>query len=162
MTKGNSSHGYRAALPGPVSLGNHDRRILEGKCTQTSLIAPGSLDDDGLVRNAIAVTLKRSTLSREQIAEAMSLILGQRVTEKMLNSYSAPSMQANRFPAAWQRAFCRAADDDLLLRCCAELAGFRLLTPEEADLLELGREYLQHERAAQKVAAIKARLGVEL
>jgi len=98
-------------------------------------------------------------LSREQIADAMSLMLGKRVTEQMLNAYSAPSKDLHRFPAAWQRAFCQATGDDSLLRCCAELAGFRLLTPADALLLDLGREYIRQKRAAENLASIEARLA---
>jgi hypothetical protein len=149
-----------------MSLGIHGRTFPEGNSPQSALSAfpaAASLNDDLLIRKAIANTIRHCTQSREQIADAMSLLLGQRVTEKMLNSYSSQSMQANRFPAAWQRAFCKATGSDALLRCCAELAGFQLLTVEEAELLELGREYLRQKRAAEKLASIERRLaGVEL
>lgn len=147
------------------SLPNQSLRIASGKRTPIALGVsdPGKFDDDRLIRSAIAETLRKCTLSREQIADAMSLLLNQRVTEQMLNSYSAESKMSNRFPAAWQRAFCQATGNDALLRCCAELAGFRLLTEAEGELLELGREYLNQKRAAEKLARIEKRLaGVDL
>jgi len=157
MTRGKSSQPHPAPRLAGVSLGNHGEKLPKGAGQ------PGSLNDDRLVRAAIATTIRRCALSRVQIADSMSLLLGQRVTAKMLNSYSADSMTPNRFPVAWQRAFCQATGDDALLRCCAELAGFRLLTQAEVDLLELGREYLRQKRAAEKLRSIEERIGeVEL
>ncbi len=166
MTKGNSSQFQSAASRGSVSLGNVDRRFPNGICPQPALCVspePASLNDDGLIRAAIASSIKHSSRSVDEIADTMSLLLGLRVTSKMLYGYSAGSMQPNRIPASWVRAFCAATDNDSLLRCSAELAGFRLLTAAESELLELGREYLHQKRAAEKLAIIEKRLAeVEL
>jgi hypothetical protein len=121
-----------------------------------------SPNDDSLIRETISRSIRACTRSRQQIADEMATLLGVRVTEKMVNTYSAESMSAHRLPAAWIRAFCRAADSDALLRAIAQAGGFHLITAEEKQLLELGREFLRQKRASEKLALIEAGLrGVE-
>ena len=94
----------------------------------------------------------------------MTALLGMRVTEKMLNSYTGESNQTHRWPAAWDRAFCQVTGDDTLL-VCRVLATGRLyvITEVESHLLELGREYLRQKRAAEKSELLERRLrDVEL
>lgn len=93
----------------------------------------------------------------------MTQLLGTRVTEKMLNAFTGESKQSHRWPAAWDRAFCRVTGDDVLLVCRVLAAGLFVITPEQKDLLELGCEYLRQQRANEKVASLEKRLaGVEL
>lgn len=124
---------------------------------------PVGYNDDAIVRHAVSAAMKGCALSREQIAEQMTALLGVRVTEKMLNSYSAESGQAHRWPAAWDRAFSRVTGDDTLLVCRVIAAGLRVITPDECALLELGRELLRQQRASEKIALLEKRLsGVDL
>jgi hypothetical protein len=161
----NSSPFQSGAILPPASRGNLDQRFPKGKQAQIPFDAapkPGSLNDDLLVRSTISDTFRACDKSRAQIADLMSELLGVRVTEKMLNSYSSIAMQPNRFPAAWDRAFCHATGDDTLLRCRAELAGYQVITQQEGELLELGRQYLRRKRADEQAALLERRLmGVE-
>lgn len=126
-------------------------------------IAPEGCNDDAIVRRAISSAIKGCRLSRIEIAEQMTRLLGVRVTEKMLNSYSGESNQAYRWPAAWDRAFSQVTGDDALLTCRVIEAGLHVLTPQEYELLELGREYLRQQRANERVSLLEKRLaGVEL
>ena len=71
-------------------------------------------------------------------------------------------VQADCAPAELDRAFCEATGDNTLLSCRAELAGYKMINAIDAELLELGREYLKQKRANEKVAALEMRLrGVE-
>lgn len=88
----------------------------------------------------------------------MTEMLGARVTEQMLNTYSAGSMSLSRLPAAWVNAFIRAVDDDSLLHAIAEAGGRRVISAEEAELLELGREWLRQKRASENIALLETRL----
>lgn len=122
-----------------------------------------SLNDDVLVRATISASIKASSLSRVQIADAMTQVLGVRVTTKMLNNYSSEAMQPYRFPAAWDRAFCRVTNDDTLLTCRVERAGLFVITAEEKDILELGRQYLLRKRADEQARLLEKRLeGTDL
>lgn len=115
-------------------------------------------NDDFLVRSAISASIRRSEKSRAQIADTMTEMLGARVTEQMLNTYSAGSMSLSRLPAAWVNAFIRAVDDDSLLHAIAEAGGRRVISAEEAELLELGREWLRQKRASENIALLETRL----
>jgi hypothetical protein len=151
----------RAATASPVnsSLDFSETPLFAG----ISAAIPGGLDDASVVRGVLVDSIRRCTRSREQIAEAMSFALGQEITVRQLNAWTAESREDYRFPAEFDRAFSFATGDDRLLRCRAELAGYKLITKDEADLLELGRQYLIRKRAAQKVEELEHKLqGVAL
>jgi hypothetical protein len=120
-------------------------------------------NDDALVRQAITRAIRACTKSREQIAEAMTVMLGTRVTVAMLNNFSAEAKQQHRWPAAWDRAFCQATGDDTLLVCRVQAAGLFVIDRTDFQLLELGREYLRQKRARERAEILEAGLrGVEL
>jgi hypothetical protein len=107
--------------------------------------------------------MRASSRSRAQIADNMSGLLGVRVTEKMLNAYSAESMNQYRLPAAWIRAFCCAADDPAVLHAIAQAGEFYLITAQEKSLLDLGRQYLRRKRANEEAELLEKRLaGLDL
>jgi len=73
------------------------------------------LDDQAArskLRSAIVRAIRSSPRSRQQIAEAMSQILGQPISVHLINSWTAETKKRVRFPAAWIPAFCEAAMDD--------------------------------------------------
>jgi hypothetical protein len=124
---------------------------------------PGSMSDATLVRSLIAEVIRKSSKSRAQIAEEMSYLVGREITERMLNGFTADSRDDYRWPGELDRAFCFVTGDDRLLRCRVELSGYVVITNDEFELLELGRQYLIRQRAANKVELLERRLqGVEL
>jgi hypothetical protein len=126
-------------------------------------VPPGSLNDDSLVREIITDAVKRSTKSREEIAEEMTRTLGVRVTERMLTAFTSESKALHRWPGAWDRAFSLAVGDTRLLFCRVEAAGYRVIDETEAELLDLGRQYLRQKQASERVALLEKRLaGVDL
>jgi hypothetical protein len=146
------------------SLGIREQRIhnAQSRLDFDRHPEPSTLNDDQLVRSEITYCIRQSSKSREQIAESMSASLGVRVTAKMLNTYSAGSMEPNRLPTAWLRAFCAAVGHDALFHAVAAAFGYRAIRGEEIELLELGREFLRQKRAAERMATIEASLrGVE-
>jgi len=123
----------------------------------------GCFDDGELVRKVLTDSIRKCKKSRAQLAEEISFLSGRRLTEISLNKFTAESRTDYRWPAELDRAFCHATGDDTLLRCRAELAGYRLITADEIELLELGREYLRQKRANERVQLLEKRLqGVEL
>jgi hypothetical protein len=124
---------------------------------------PGSLNDSAVVRGVLIQSIRKSGKSRAQIAEDISFLSGRDVTEISLNKFTAESRTDYRWPAELDRAFCRATGDDTLLRCRAELAGYRMIDATESDLLDLGKEMLRQKRAAENMALLERRLqGVDL
>lgn len=123
---------------------------------KTDALPPNHCDDDSLVRGLITDAIRRSTKSRAQIAEEMSHLLGQEVTEAQLNAFTAPSKTGHRWPSAWDRAFCHATGDFRLLTKKAELAGFRVVSVEEYQYLQLGKTYIEQKRAAEAMARLES------
>jgi hypothetical protein len=121
------------------------------------------MNDAKVVRAALIESIWKSGKSRETIAEQMSILTGTEVTVRRLNAFTAESREDYRWPAELDRAFCTVTGCHELIRCRAELAGFRMITVEESELLELGREYLRQKRANDKVQMLEKRLqGVEV
>jgi len=124
---------------------------------------PGSMNDEELVRSVLTDSIKHSGKSREIIADEMSILLGIKVTARMITAFTAASKEMHRWPGAWDRAFCSAVGDNRLLLCTVHAAGFQVITPEQAKLLDLGREYLRRKRAEKSISAIEQDLeGVDL
>jgi hypothetical protein len=116
-----------------------------------------------MVRAVLIESIRKCDKSRAQIAEDVTFFSGREVTEISLNKFTAESRTDYRWPAELDRTFCRAVGDDTLLRCRAELAGYHVIDSTEAELLDLGREYLRQKRASEKVALLEKRLaGMEL
>ena len=68
----------------------------------------GSMDIDQRFRESINEGIKRSNLSRWQIAARMSELTGTDITKTMLDSWTAESKEGHRFPAIFLPAFCEA------------------------------------------------------
>lgn len=69
----------------------------------------------------------------------MSELLGVEVSKSQLDSWTAESKDAHRFPAEYLPAFCAATGYKEPLRLMARLVSCYLLESEEALLAELGR-----------------------
>jgi hypothetical protein len=152
-----------ASIPVSTSTENGKRRISAKR--QPSLfdreenITPGSINDAAMIRTVLAESIKKSGKSRAQIADIMSRLTGSEVTERRLNAYTAESREDFRFPLELARAFCMATRDFALLTHLVEMAGFKVVTKTEFDVLQLGHEYLTHKRAAENMALIERRLA---
>jgi len=150
------------------SLSQSPRKVPQGSLplfqgTSSAQWQLGSLNDDLLVRSTVTDAIKRSGKSREQIADLMAALLGIAVTARMIAAFTAESKELHRWPGAWDRAFCAATNDDRLLKCRIELAGYRVITETEAELLEVGRQYLIHKRSEQQIDLLERQLaGVDL
>ncbi|QHN04402.1 hypothetical protein FTO74_14295 [Granulicella sp. WH15] len=121
------------------------------------------MNDEAVIRGIVTETIRHCSKSREVIAQEMTTLLGERVTARMLNSYTSEAAEKHRWPAQYTRALCHATGDWRLVRCISERAGFHLITKAEAKLFELGRQYLIEKRAAQTIAALERELaGVAL
>jgi hypothetical protein len=118
----------------------------------------GSLNDVQCVRTALAESIRGCGKSRAQIAEEMTYLSNRKVTERMINGYTAESQEDYQFPADLTRAFCVATSDMRLLKCMAELQGLRVVNADEAELIELGRAFLQRTEAEEQIALLQKRL----
>lgn len=114
-------------------------------------LLPGSCNDDSVVRGLLADAIKKSEYSREQIADRMSFLLAISVTADMLNNFTANGKMTHRFPLAWMRAFCESTGDWRVLRHIAEESRFILLSSADAEVITLGEQVIERERADTEV-----------
>lgn len=117
-----------------------------------------NLTDAQKIRAALCESIRTSGKSRAQIAEEMTALAGRKVSERMLNGYTAESQEDYLFPADLTRSFCAATENYALLDCLADMQGLVVIHPDEAELLELGRAFLQREQADEEMAKLQRRL----
>lgn len=117
-----------------------------------------SLNLDLAVRKALSAAIRNCGKSRPQIAEDMSRLMGQGISVAILDAFTAESKPAHRFPAAWLAAFCVVTRDTRVLATIVEHAGGKLVTSEEAMLIELARNYLAKKEATEKLESLEGRL----
>jgi hypothetical protein len=102
--------------------------FLKNYQEENSVARPaGSFDIDRRFREEISLALKQCPLSRWQVAARMSELTGQEITKAMLDSWTAESKEAHRFPAIFLPAFCEAVGCSELFRLWA--AGRRVRAP---------------------------------
>jgi hypothetical protein len=132
-----------------------ESREKSGKGPQQDLFLdplPGSSDDDSVTRGILTDAIKRSGMSREQIAEKMSYLTSRQISSTMLYDFTAESKAAHRFPFAWTRAFCQATGDMRLLQHIAEKLDFVLVAKDDTDVLTIGELVISREEADSKIA----------
>lgn len=112
---------------------------------------------DNAIRKAAARSIAACSKSRAGIADEMSAALNIRITEQMLNAYTAHSKPAHRFPAALVPAFCRATGSwELLKALVGEVGDVRLISKSEEIYLQIGKEYFRQREVAQRVEELFA------
>lgn len=119
----------------------------------------GSLDYGTELRYVLSDALKKTPLSRHEIAARMSELTGQDISKSMLDAWTAESKTPWRFPFEYAAAFECACDTVCLQELLGRKRGCRILVGEDALLAEMGR--LQHEKTklAAREKALRARLG---
>ena len=127
------------------------KMLLQGKPD------PGSFDLSLRLREMLTAGLKGCTLSRYEVAARMSELVGTEITNSQLDSGTAESKEAHRFPAEYLPAFCYVTGNRELLRVMAEMVNCHLVESREALLAELGsinqakRDLSRKEKAIRQV-----------
>lgn len=125
----------------------------------TAEAAPAASTAEGFdqaMREAVAETLNAAarrnigTLSRDQVAEAMTKALGRRVSKVQLDQWSAPSQEDRRIPADALRALGQVTGDWRALHVLVGACGFKALTPQEAVCAEFGALFAVRRRIDQR------------
>jgi hypothetical protein len=117
--------------------------------------APGSFDDASAIRGILVRSIDESGKGRAAIADEMSRLLARRVSEKMLNAFTAESRDDRRWPLEFTRAFCAATGSDELLRHLVELTGCYVITAEEKLMFDLGRQLIIRGEAEEQIEILK-------
>lgn len=96
------------------------------------------MDDSGSMRvidelkNALNNALKRSSLSRHQVAGQMSHLLNEEISKAMIDSWTAESKPDRHIPADYIPAFCKATGCNEPLSVLNRKTGLFGLEPPEA------------------------------
>lgn len=123
--------------------------------TAGPLVESGKFNIDIRLRELLSAALKRSHLSRYEVAGKMSELMGVEITKAQLDSWTAESKECHRFPFAYAAAFCAVTGDRSILRLVADLCGGYFIDGEDALRLELGKIEEEKEHIAERETAIR-------
>src|SRR5882672_4296880 len=87
-------------------------------------------DTDTELRKLVTEIIRQCPKKRDQIAEEMSSLTGQRITVHMLNALTSESNRWSRFPAIWLETFSAVVGTDRLERY--------VISKRNRDVLEFG------------------------
>lgn len=120
---------------------------------------PGALDINMQFRHVLSDEIKKSPLSRHQIAARMSELLGHEVTKHQLDSWTAESRDGWRFPLEYLPALEVALETHEVLTWLAGIRGAKLAVGCEALETQLGKLERMKGELRKQEAAIKKLLG---
>ena len=122
-------------------------------------VTPGSDNIGHLIRGLVTTACTQCRFSRDQIADRMTEYLGTRVTSRMLNAWTAESLEQHRFPLEYLIAFCRATETWALLALVVSKSGATMIGQREKDLISLGEAAARKELAEREFAFRFAAIG---
>ena len=131
---------------------------------------PGALAIGLPLRSLLSDALKRSRVSRHEVAARMSELtddaiskhqglIGQRRHERHLDSWTAESREGWRFPLEYLPAFEVAVETHEITAWIADLRGARLSVGREALETQLGKITQMRDELARQERALKKMLG---
>ena len=108
-----------------------------------------------VVMETVTAMMKASPLSREQIAERMSGLTGTRITQVMLNAWTAESRVMHRFPLEYAPALERACGSRALTNLLAGLAGGEIYYGMDALKARLGVLEIEKAHLTGRIRSLK-------
>lgn len=112
-----------------------------------------------LIHFILAEEIKNSPYSRDEVADRMSHLTGDRITVSMLNSWTAESKHQHRFPAQYVSAFCKAVNSDGLIRKIAKACGRIAIDRADALLLKRYRNELKIDQLKKQNRKLTGLIG---
>lgn len=123
---------------------------------------PGSFGISAQLKGMLSEGIKRSGMSRYEVAAKISELLGWELTKTMLDAYTAESKEGHRVPAEILPAFCFVTGYYEPLRLLSRTAGGQFLESEHTAYAEMARirkqidDLRERERALKKWLATNA------
>ncbi|MCK5097440.1 MAG: hypothetical protein KAR45_05020 [Desulfobacteraceae bacterium] len=99
----------------------------------------GSFRKAEAVQEAVRTALKSSMLSREEIADEMSRLLGEEVTKNHIANWAAESKNGWRLPLEYAAAFCVITNDTKVIKAAFKGSGINVLDDSEMAFFEIGK-----------------------
>ena len=104
-----------------------------------SIVRQAAIDGPKSVQEAVKVALKRCSLDREQVAEEMSRLLGEKISGSHLNNWAAESKNGWRLPLAYAGAFSAVTNDNSVIKMAFSGTGINVLSDAEMTYFEIGK-----------------------
>lgn len=120
---------------------------------------PGALAVGPALRGLLSSLLKRSPMSRFDVAARMSELTGEHITKHQLDSWTAESREGWRFPLEYLPAFEEAMQTHEVTAWVADLRGARLSVGREALEVQLGKITQARDELGRQERALKKLLG---
>lgn len=117
--------------------------------------APASMDYDKEIRYLLSAALKETKKTRYEICAKMSELIGHEITISMLNSWTAESREAWRFPFAYAVPFEIACETYCLTEYQARKRGCKVYAGDEVRQAEIGRLESHMSELATKLKTLK-------
>lgn len=114
----------------------------------------GSLDMAAEVCAVLAKAMKECPLSRSEIAARMSDLVGEAISEHMLNKWTSRSAEGWRFPFEYAAAFEVATGSQALQLLLARKRGALIMTPKDGRDAEIGRAQRELKDAQKRLRAL--------
>lgn len=121
----------------------------------------GAYDFDQELRHKLSEVLKRSTLSRYEVAARMSELVGRDISKNQLDAWTAESRPGWRFPLEYLPALESACETHDVMRWLADIRGCKLVIGEEALIVELTRLEREEGELKRRKQHLKRYLGHE-
>lgn len=99
-------------------------------------------------------------LDREAVARELSRLVGEAVSVHTVNNWCATEKSDRRVPLEYAAALVAITGDASILRAALEVAGFRVLGPEDVPVYELGRIAVEETRRRRAKRAVMERIGL--
>jgi len=113
------------------------------------------------VLEAVRATLKqceRRGLTRDQIADEMSRLLGENVTKNHLANWAAESKNGYRMPLEWAAAFCLITNDNSAIKAAFRGSGINVLDDADIVYFEIGKAIEEKRERDAKLKESRNRL----
>lgn len=120
---------------------------------------PGALAVGVALRGLLSDLLKRSPMSRHDVAARMGELTGEHISKHQLDSWTAESREGWRFPLEYLPALEEALHTHELTAWIADLRGARLSVGREALEAQLGKVAQMRDELARQERALKKLLG---
>lgn len=120
---------------------------------------PGALAIGAALRGLLSELLKRSPMSRFDVAARMSELTGDVISKNQLDSWTAESREGWRFPLEYLPALEEALQTHEVTAWVADMRGARLSVGREALEAQLGKVSQMRDELAKQERALKRLLG---
>ena len=114
-----------------------------------------------VIRKKLNTAIEASGKSRASIASEMTELIGEPITENMINKYTRCA-ERYRFPAEYLPALCAVTGDHQLIHLMARLMGLRIVESIEAIKKEINKYQQLEEESRRKREELQMKLEREV